>query len=68
MLGISDQSGEHLMDKISRLKQLLTGGSVPIASGHVSSRDHPEAKAYCLNFMAKKLVVNALKAIAILAF
>ena len=58
MCGISDQSGDHLIDKIKRLKQILSGGSVNVVGGTVSTREHPEAKLYCLNFLAKKLVVS----------
>ncbi len=57
--GISAQSGEHLADKIKRLKQLLSGENVGVVGGMVSAREHPEAKIYCLNFLAKKLVVSS---------
>lgn len=55
---ISSQSGVHLAEQIKRLKELLVGHSVSVVGGTVSANDHPEAKLYCMNFLAKKLVVN----------
>ena len=60
MCGISSQSGAHLFDKIRRLQQLLSGATVEVVGGQVSIREHPEAQVYCLNFLAKKLVVSLL--------
>lgn len=55
---ISTQSGEHLMDKITRLRRLLSGQPVEVTGKSLSINQHPEAKLYCCNLLAKKLVVR----------
>lgn len=57
---ISANSGEGLIEKISRLRTLIGGQSVEVMGKLVSIDQHPEAKLYCCNLLAKKLVVCAL--------
>ena len=56
---ISGQSGEHLLDKIQRLRAVLAGQRVQVTGRRVSASDHPQGKAYCFNLLAQKIVVSA---------
>ncbi|XP_046389622.1 mRNA export factor GLE1 [Ischnura elegans] len=53
---ISPISSAHMMDKLLRLRQLLTGQPVGIGDSRVTSSAHPNGIAYCKNLLAKKLV------------
>ena len=55
---ISAQSGEHLLDKIVRLKRLFSGQSVEVMGKSLTISYHPQAKLYCCNLLAKKVVVS----------
>ena len=55
---ISDQSGQHLLNKINKLRQLLSGRPLEVGGKSVSINDHPQARDYCSSLIAKKLVVN----------
>ena len=55
---ISANSGEDLRGKISRLRRLIRGESIDVMGKPLSIRDHPAAKMYCCNLLAKKLVVS----------
>ena len=57
---ISANSGEDLRGKISRLRRLIRGESIDVMGKPLSIRDHPAAKMYCCNLLAKKLVVSIL--------
>lgn len=59
---ISASSGESLMEKIHRLQKLFGGQSVDVMGKPVNIAQHqyPEAKLYCCNLLAKKLVVRIL--------
>ena len=57
---ISAQSGEHLCDKIMRLRKLLSGQPVQVAGKTLTINSHPAAKLYCVNLLAKKIVVSTL--------
>ena len=57
---ISGQSGEHLLDKIRRLRAVLSGQRVQVTGRQVSASDHPQGGAYCFNLLAQKIVVSAL--------
>lgn len=54
---ISANSGEGLIEKIGRLRALIGGQSVDVMGKSVSISQHPEARLYCCNLLAKKLVV-----------
>lgn len=54
---ISANSGEGIREKISRLKQLLGGQPVDVMGKAVNTQQHPEARLFCCNLLAKKLVV-----------
>lgn len=54
---ISANSGEGLIEKIGRLRTLIGGQSVDVMGKPVNTAEHPEAKLYCCNLLAKKLVV-----------
>ena len=56
---ISSQSGEHLRDKIMRLKRLLSGQQVEVTGRTLTTNSHPAAKLYCSNLRAKKIVVSS---------
>ena len=56
---ISANSGEDLRGKISRLRRLIRGEQIDVMGRPLSIRDHPAAKMYCCNLLAKKLVVSA---------
>ena len=56
---ISSQSGQHLLDKIRRLQEVLSGRPVPVMGRQVSASSHPQGKAYCFNLLAQKIVVSA---------
>ena len=56
---ISAQSGEHLYDKIMRLRRLLSGQPVQVAGKTLNIKSHPAARLYCVNLLAKKIVVSA---------
>lgn len=55
---ISANSGEDLRGKISRLRRLIRGESIDVMGKPLSIREHPAAKMYCCNLLAKKLVVS----------
>ena len=55
---ISANSGEGLREKINRLRNLLAGQAVDVMGKPVNTAKHPEARLYCCNLLAKKLVVN----------
>ena len=55
---ISAQSGEHLYDKIMRLRRLLSGQPVQVAGKTLNIKSHPAARLYCVNLLAKKIVVS----------
>ena len=57
---ISANSGEGLLEKIYRFQCLLGGKSVDVMGKAVNTTQHPQAKLYCCNLLAKKLVVNTL--------
>lgn len=54
----ASQSGGQILQKINQIKQLLSGGSVTISGKQVTVKDHPLARLYCINLLAKKLVVS----------
>ena len=54
---ISANSGEGLIEKIGRLRALLGGQSVDVMGKPVNVLQYPEARLYCYNLLAKKLVV-----------
>ena len=58
---ISANSGEDLRGKISRLRRLIRGESIDVMGKPLSIRDHPAAKMYCCNLLAKKLVVSIVR-------
>jgi nucleoporin GLE1 len=53
---ISSQSGGQLIAKINQVKQLLDGKSITIGGKQISVNEHGDAKLFCLNLLAKKLV------------
>ena len=55
---ISASSGESLIEKINRLQALLGGQSVDVMGKSVNVSRHPEARLYCCNLLAQKLVVR----------
>lgn len=57
---ISANSGEGLLEKIHRFQFLLGGKSVDVMGKAVNTTRHPQAKLFCCNLLAKKLVVNTL--------
>lgn len=56
---VSSQSAAHLRDKVARLSNLLSGKTVTIADVPINARSHPEGRAFCLEYLAKKLVVSS---------
>ena len=57
---ISANSGEDLKGKIGRLQRLIRGDSIEVMGKPLSIRNHPAAKMYCCNLLAKKLVVRSI--------
>ena len=55
---ISSQSAAHLRDKVGRLVNLLSGKTVTIADMPINATQHPQGRAFCLEYLAKKLVVR----------
>nr|SVE74214.1 EOG090X0755 [Daphnia barbata] len=55
---ISDQSGQHLQDKLDRLRNLLQGNAVQISSRTVRANEHPGGYEYCANLLARRLVAQ----------
>nr|SVE77034.1 EOG090X0755 [Daphnia lumholtzi] len=55
---ISDQSGQHLQDKLDRLRSLLQGNSVHVGSKMVRATEHPGGLEYCTNLLARRLVAQ----------
>lgn len=55
---VSANSGEGLIDKITRLSTLIGGQSVDVMGKQVDVSHHPEARLYCCNLLAKKVVVS----------
>ena len=53
---VSSNSGEGLIEKIVHLKRLLSGQSVHVGTKSVSIGYHPDAKLYCCNLLAAKIV------------
>jgi len=58
--GLSTNNGEILMEKISRIKDLLKGKTLSTVGKQVSTSKHPGATLYCCNLLALKLVVRIL--------
>ncbi|XP_062518503.1 mRNA export factor GLE1-like [Corticium candelabrum] len=56
---ISSQSAAHLRDKVGRLVNLLSGKTVTIADMPINATQHPQGRAFCLEYLAKKLVHKA---------
>nr|SVE81961.1 EOG090X0755 [Daphnia magna] len=55
---ISDQSGQHLQDKLDRLRSLLQGNAVHVGSRMVRATEHPGGLEYCTNLLARRLVAQ----------
>lgn len=53
---ISDQSGQHLLDKLERLKSLLQGNAVTVGTKRVRATEHPGGLEYCTNLLARRMV------------
>lgn len=53
---ISDQSGQHLLDKLERLKSLLQGDPVNVGTKRVRATEHPAGLEYCFNLLARRMV------------
>lgn len=53
---ISDQSGQHLLDKLDRLRKLLQGHPVNLGTKQVRATDHPGGLEYCTNLLARRMV------------
>jgi nucleoporin GLE1 len=56
---ISSQSADHLRDKVFRLLNLLAGKTVTISDESINATAHPQDKVFCLEYLAKKLVLKA---------
>ena len=54
---ISASSGEDLIHKIGKLRTLIGGHSIDVMGKSINVGQHPEAKLYCSNLFAKKIVV-----------
>ena len=54
---ISPQSGEHLIEIISKLRRVLSGQYIEVTGRTLSVNLHPHARTYCCNLLAKKIVV-----------
>ncbi len=54
---ISPQSGEHLLEVTAKLRRVLSGQQVEVTGRSLSINQHPHAKLYCSNLLAKKIVV-----------
>jgi len=55
---ISANSGEGLTEKITHLRALMEGRQVSVMGKQVDIGQHPEARLYCCNLLALKLVVR----------
>nr|SVE75156.1 EOG090X0755 [Daphnia dolichocephala] len=55
---ISDQSGQHLQDKLDRLRSLLQGNAVYISTRTIVANKHPGGYEYCANLLARRLVAQ----------
>eukprot|EP00118_Oscarella_pearsei_P005791 m.26583 g.26583 ORF g.26583 m.26583 type:complete len:706 (+) comp29407_c0_seq9:18-2135(+) len=55
---ISPQSAAHLRDKVTRLSNLLKGVDVEIAGKRINARSHENGQLFCLDYVAKKLVLQ----------
>ena len=55
---ISAESANHIRDKYSRLKKLLSGANVMAARTSFSAQVHPQGIPYCKFLLAKELVVS----------
>nr|SVE72340.1 EOG090X0755 [Daphnia similis] len=55
---ISDQSGQHLQDKLNRLRSLLQGNAVHVGSRMVRATEHPGGLEYCTNLLARRMVAQ----------
>nr|SVE75786.1 EOG090X0755 [Daphnia hispanica] len=55
---ISDQSGQHLQDKLDRLRSLLQGNAVHVGSRMVRATEHPGGLEYCTNLLARRMVAQ----------
>ena len=53
---ISDQSGQHLNDKLDRLRNLLQGNAINVGTKRVRATEYPGGLEYCTNVLARKLV------------
>ncbi|RDD47336.1 Nucleoporin GLE1 [Trichoplax sp. H2] len=56
---IASQSAEHLLDKIRRLHNLLSGKQVTCKGKVVTSTAHPEGPLFCRDIMASKFIKQA---------
>jgi len=53
---ISPQSGQHLVDKLDKLVNLLRGNVVEVPPRRFKATQHPGGIEYCTDLLAKKLV------------
>jgi len=53
---ISDQSGQHLQEKLDRIRNLLLGNLVDVGPKRIRATQHSAGLPYCLNVLARKIV------------
>lgn len=53
---ISDQSAQHLQEKLDRLRNLLLGNPVDVGTKRIRATQHPAGIIFCTNLLARKLV------------
>lgn len=55
---VSSQSAQHMLDKIKRMLNILSGETVTVGTKSVSASQHPDAKLFCTHILAQHIVVS----------
>ena len=58
---VAGQSGSQLLNFVQQMKRLFSGDSIQVSGKRVTVKDHPLARNYCINLLARKIVVSILR-------
>ncbi|XP_019857032.1 PREDICTED: nucleoporin GLE1-like isoform X1 [Amphimedon queenslandica] len=56
---VSGQTGSQLLHIVQQIKRLLSGDIIEVSGKRVTVKDHPLARDYCINLLARKIVEQA---------
>ena len=55
---VASQTGSQLLHIVQQIKRLLSGDIIEVSGKRVTVKDHPLARDYCVNLLARKIVVR----------